>query len=334
VSSRPVARTAFAIRWLRPPLLDWTDGCSQSASFQDVPNLISGHLVRLPCLWQIDDVDGAVRAQPVGGCGSGTPPRSIAVQHENDTLEVLQEGVLLGRVQRRSHQCDHRMHAGLMQLQTVEEAFYNHDDQPLVTARCRLKSNSELVGEQVVSGEAVRPHSPTYAERFERHLGFGVKQPIETGELGTVRPECGLLLFAKLRYIDQKIDPGLLRQVISPARFQQRCVPKPKHAFNRVRGAAFRKPSRVGGGGNGLDCKTADDDVIGVKIASIGIKGNDDPRALPPYGGDDLTANIVDRRGPELLVLIGQNIDFANAENTRRFPHFGFPYARQFLNRA
>ena len=95
MSSRPVACTAFAIRWLRSPLLNLADRCSQSVRFQDVPNLITRHLIRLHCLWQLDDLDCAVRAQPVGGCGSGTPPRSITVQHENHTLEVLQQGALL-----------------------------------------------------------------------------------------------------------------------------------------------------------------------------------------------------------------------------------------------
>lgn len=128
--SRPVTCSASIIGWLKPPRLNLAGPVGASsivACSQDMPNLFPRHLVRLRLRRQIDHLDRTQRPQPSGDVGGGAPPSSIAIQHENHAREPLQQLLLLRLVERRSHQCDHRTNAGLVQMEAVEEAFdHNH----------------------------------------------------------------------------------------------------------------------------------------------------------------------------------------------------------------
>ena len=59
--------------------------------------------------------------QPGGNFGHGAPPRGVAIRHENDTLETLQEDSLLDLYIGQSDQRDHRPDTGLVQPQAVEK---------------------------------------------------------------------------------------------------------------------------------------------------------------------------------------------------------------------
>src|ERR1051326_1388288 len=129
VSSLPVTRAASAMSLLKPPLVKWAGQVSRRsvvACSQHMPNLFTRHLVRLRLRSQIEHLERTLGPQPSGDRGGGAPPSGIAIQHEDHVLETLEEQALLRLVQDRSHQCDHRMHTGLVQLEAVEETLDHH----------------------------------------------------------------------------------------------------------------------------------------------------------------------------------------------------------------
>src|SRR6266545_7469838 len=75
----------------------------------------------------MNHLDRTVWPQPGGNPDGGTPPGGIAIQHEDHTLEALEKSTLLGVIQCRSHQGDHRTNPGLVEMEAVKETFDHHD---------------------------------------------------------------------------------------------------------------------------------------------------------------------------------------------------------------
>src|SRR5215470_16034831 len=146
VPPRPVTCSASVIGWLKPPLINlsgpvgpsWIVACSQ-----DMPNPFPRHLVRLRLRRQIDYLERTLGPHTSDYVGRGTPASGIAIQHEDHAREPLQQLVLLRLRERRSHQCDHRTNAGLVQMEAVEEAF-DHNHHPFGRDGSAVKIEQDL----------------------------------------------------------------------------------------------------------------------------------------------------------------------------------------------
>jgi hypothetical protein len=110
----------------------------------------------------------------------GKPTSMVAIQHENDVPELLPQGALLRLVKRRTHQGHHGRPAGLVQFQTVEEAFH-HDDGLLAGGSGAVPVEEDLrfgeSGGEPVAGLASTQRAATIGHQFCPLIVDGDDQP-------------------------------------------------------------------------------------------------------------------------------------------------------------
>jgi len=112
----------------------------------DFSHRLSGELIRLNAVGQMDHTNRNIRPELGGNPGSGAPSSAITIQHEDNAPEIAKERALLWLVQRCTHQGYYRRYAGLVQLQAVEKkpSTTRTDGSPAAAARWRLKIISDL----------------------------------------------------------------------------------------------------------------------------------------------------------------------------------------------
>ena len=93
----------------------------------DFSHRLSGELIRLNAVGQMDHTNRNIRPELGGNPGSGAPSSAITIQHEDNAPEIAKERALLWLVQRCTHQGYYRRYAGLVQLQAVEKTFHDEN---------------------------------------------------------------------------------------------------------------------------------------------------------------------------------------------------------------
>ena len=93
----------------------------------DFSHRLSGELIRLNAVGQMDHTNRNIRPELGGNRGSGAPSSAITIQHEDNAPEIAKERALLWLVQRCTHQGYYRRYAGLVQLQAVEKTFHDEN---------------------------------------------------------------------------------------------------------------------------------------------------------------------------------------------------------------
>jgi hypothetical protein len=88
-------------------------------------NLVGAKLVRLAIRRNLDKSGGDLRAQPRSDGCSGRPPGLVAVQKQNDFMEVLLKKVLLLLGKRTPHESYNAGQACLVYVEAIEEPFDN-----------------------------------------------------------------------------------------------------------------------------------------------------------------------------------------------------------------
>src|SRR5215471_11434570 len=71
VSSRSITCAAPTMSWLKPPLMNPGGRIGRPGCCESLPNLVSGHLVRLRGGRQLDALHRTLGAQPSGDSGGG-----------------------------------------------------------------------------------------------------------------------------------------------------------------------------------------------------------------------------------------------------------------------
>jgi hypothetical protein len=124
-------------------------------------------LVRLAVSGNLDQPGGDLGTQSRSNCGAGRTPCFVAVEQQDDFFEVVLKEPLLMLAEGATHEGDNARQTRLMNSETVEEAFDNHNGLAVKLGPVQIEENQRFAkpGRETMSRFGCPKRSPCVSDK-------------------------------------------------------------------------------------------------------------------------------------------------------------------------